>query len=92
MPHTTHEPYQPPAVAALSSEERAIHADYEQAINAALAAPVDPATDAHCGRHGSTAETLARMAAWARSLDDHDGAALLERYAREMARHEATIA
>jgi hypothetical protein len=73
-----------------------IHSEIELAVNAALAGDLADVRAAEraisaTGQH-YIASVLAALAAWTRvDCDDPIGAAMLERFAREFARHEATV-
>lgn len=81
----------------LTSDQQACHSEIEQAVNAALLNPSEGdirATERAISATGQqyTASVLAALAAWTRfDCEDEIGAAMLERFAREFARHEATV-
>lgn len=80
-----------PTYGQLSAEEREAHAEIQGSVNHTLEQPVSAKCDAFVASHAHTADALAEMAVWLRANEDESGARMLERFAREMARHEATI-
>lgn len=81
----------------LTADQATCLEEIEQAVNAALLEPTVgdlQATERAISATGQsyTASVLAALAAWTRiDCDDEVGAAMLERFAREFARHEATV-
>lgn len=79
-----------PSFGALTAEERDAHELIQAAVNAALSTPVEPPTETYVSNQPYTATALAQISVWLRDNGDEVGAAMLERFAREFARHEAT--
>lgn len=59
-------------------------------VTAALATPLETLTDRFVSNQPYTATAFAQIAVWLRDNDDPKGAALVEQFARQFAKHEAT--
>ena len=74
----------------LSADESAALEDITVEVNDALSGLLTQ-TDDFCAPQPYTAVGIAQIAIWCRVRGDDRGAEMLEAFAREFARHEATI-
>jgi hypothetical protein len=88
-----HNPYGQliPSYGSLSQDEREAFEDIQAEVNAALYTTPEDQTSRFLESQPYTATAFAQIASWLTQANDHDGAELVERFARDFARYEATV-